>query len=42
MLARNRDFEGGLPRRALIEAFNILADAELVSRYRRKMAALLF
>ena len=42
MLARNRDFDGGLPRRALIEAFNILADAELVSRYRRKMAALLF
>lgn len=42
MLARNRDFEDGLPRRALIEAFNVIADAELVSRYRRRMAALLF
>src|SRR5690606_2522787 len=42
MLARNRDFEDGLPRRALIEAFNVIPDAELVSRYRRRMAALLF
>lgn len=42
MLARNRDFDDGLPRRALIEAFNVIADAELVSRYRRRMAALLF
>ena len=42
MLARNRDFDDGLPRRALIQAFNVIADAELVSRYRRRMAALLF
>ena len=42
MLARNRDFDDGLPRRALIEAFNVIPDAELVSRYRRRMAALLF
>lgn len=42
MLRRNRDFDGGLPRRALIEAFGILPDAALISDYRRKMAALLF
>lgn len=42
MLRRNRDFEDGLPRKALIEAFNVIPDAELVSRYRRQMAALLF
>lgn len=42
MLRRNRDFEDGLPRQALIEAFNVIPDAELVSRYRRQMAALLF
>ena len=42
MLKRNRDFEDGLPRKALIEAFNVIADAALVSGYRRQMAALLF
>ena len=42
MLKRNRDFEDGLPRKALIQAFNVIPDAELVSRYRRQMAALLF
>lgn len=42
MLARDRNFQDGLPRRALIEAFNVIPDAELVSRYRRRMAALLF
>jgi len=42
MLKRDRDFEDDLPRKALIEAFNVIADAELVSRYRRQMAALLF
>ncbi len=42
MLRRDRDFDGGLPRKALIDAFRIVDDAELVGRYRRKMASLLF
>lgn len=42
MLKRNREFDENLPRKALIEAFNVIPDAELVSRYRRQMAALLF
>jgi putative thioredoxin len=41
MLRRNRDFEGGLPRRALIDAFRVVDDADLVGRYRRRMASLL-
>ena len=41
MLQRDRDFDGGLPRRALIDAFRILEDADLVGRYRRRMASLL-
>lgn len=42
MLRQERDFDEGLPRRALIEAFNVIPDAALVSDYRRRMAALLF
>jgi putative thioredoxin len=42
MLGRNRDFDDGLPRKALIDAFRVIDDAELVGRYRRKMSALLF
>jgi putative thioredoxin len=42
MLRQNRDFNDGLPRRALIEAFNVIPDAVLVSQFRRHMAALLF
>lgn len=42
MLRQNRDFQDSLPRRALIEAFNVIPDAALVSQYRRNMAALLF
>ncbi len=42
MLRQNRDFNDGLPRRSLIEAFNVIPDAALVSQYRRNMAALLF
>ncbi|WP_101925811.1 MULTISPECIES: thioredoxin [Luteimonas] len=42
VLQRDRDFDDGLPRKALIDAFRILDDAELVGRYRRKMASLLF
>jgi putative thioredoxin len=41
MLQRDRDYEDGLPRRALIDAFRIVDDAELVGRYRRRMASLL-
>ncbi|MGQ4583852.1 thioredoxin [Lysobacter sp. F60174L2] len=42
MLSRDRDFDDGLPRKALIDAFRIIDDAALVSRYRRKMSSLLF
>jgi putative thioredoxin len=42
MLRRNRDFDDGLPRKALIDAFRVIDDTELVGRYRRKMSALLF
>jgi putative thioredoxin len=41
MLRRNRGFEDGLPKRALLDAFRVLDDEELVGRYRRKMASLL-
>ncbi|MDQ3511941.1 MAG: tetratricopeptide repeat protein [Pseudomonadota bacterium] len=42
MLRRDRGFEGGLPRKALIEAFMVIDDEALVGRFRRKMASLLF
>ncbi|WP_407351953.1 thioredoxin [Luteimonas sp. R10] len=42
MLRRDRDFDDGLPRRALIDAFRVVDDAALVGRYRRRMASLLF
>jgi len=42
LLRRDRDFDEGLPRKALIDAFRIIEDAELVGRYRRRMASLLF
>ncbi|MCD9028081.1 thioredoxin [Luteimonas sp. BDR2-5] len=42
MLRRDRNFDGGLPRKALIDAFRIVDDADVVGRYRRKMASLLF
>ncbi len=42
LLARDKAFGDGLARRALLDAFNTIADAELVSRSRRRMAALLF
>jgi putative thioredoxin len=41
MLRRNRDFDGGLPKKALIDAFRIVEDEDLVGRYRRKMSSLL-
>ena len=42
MLKRNKTFEEGLPRKALIDAFRIIDDEDLVGQYRRKMASLLF
>jgi putative thioredoxin len=41
MLRRNRGFENGLPKQALLDAFRIVQDDDLVGRYRRKMASLL-
>lgn len=42
MLRADRAYGDGLPRKALIDAFAIIEDADLVSRYRRQMASLLF
>jgi putative thioredoxin len=42
MLRTDRGFDDGLPRKALIDAFNIIEDADLVSTYRRRMSSLLF
>ena len=42
MLRRDRDFDDGLPRRALIDAFQVVGDPAIVGRYRRKMSSLLF
>lgn len=42
MLRRDRTFNDGLPRKLLIDAFRVIDDADLVSRYRRRMASLLF
>lgn len=41
MLRRNRGFEDGLPKRALIDAFRVVEDEDLVGRYRRRMSSLL-
>jgi putative thioredoxin len=42
MLRRDREFDDGLPRKALIDAFRVVEDEDLVGRYRRKMSSLLF
>jgi putative thioredoxin len=42
MLGRDKSYGDGLPRMLLIDAFNVIEDADLVGRYRRKMASLLF
>ncbi|MNT06264.1 hypothetical protein D3C72_1409220 [compost metagenome] len=42
MLRIDRGFQEGLPRKALIDAFNVIADEDLVGRSRRRMASLLF
>ena len=42
MLRRDRGYEDGLPKKALIDAFRIVEDEDLVGLYRRRMASLLF
>ena len=42
MLKRNRGYEDGLPKKALIDAFRVVEDEDLVGTYRRKMASVLF
>lgn len=42
VLKSQRDWQEGQARKRLIAAFNVLDDADLVSSYRRKMAAVLF
>ena len=42
MLRRDRSFGEGLPRKALLDAFQVVDDEDLVGTYRRKMASLLF
>ncbi|KFN46557.1 thioredoxin [Arenimonas metalli] len=42
MLRRDRGFEDGLPRKALIDAFRVVEDEDLVGAYRRRMASVLF
>jgi putative thioredoxin len=42
MLRLDKQFDDGLPRKALIDAFNVIEDADLVGTYRRRMASLLF
>lgn len=41
MLRRDRNFADGLPRKALLDAFRVVEDEDLVSRYRRRMSSLL-
>lgn len=41
MLARNRGFDDGAPRKLLLDAFRVVPDEDLVGRYRRRMSALL-
>ncbi|MCF7750947.1 thioredoxin [Bacillus subtilis subsp. subtilis] len=42
MLRSDRSFSDGLPRKLLIDAFKVIDDEDLVGRYRRRMASLLF
>ena len=42
MLRRDRNYEQGLPRKLLVDAFRVVEDENLVGLYRRKMASLLF
>jgi len=42
MLRIDRGFRDGLPKKALIDAFRVIEDEDLVSRFRRRMSSLLF
>jgi len=42
ILRRDRQFGDALGKRALLDAFRVIDDAELISRTRRKMSAVLF
>lgn len=42
MLRRDRGYEDGLPKKALIDAFRVVEDGNLVGLYRRRMSSLLF
>jgi putative thioredoxin len=42
ILKRDRSFGDDLGRRSLIDAFRVIEDEDLVGRYRRRMASLLF
>ena len=42
MLRRDRGYEDNLPKKALIDAFRVVEDEDLVGQYRRKMASVLF
>ena len=42
LLRRDKTWREGLPRTLLIDAFSVIEDVDLVGRYRRKMASLLF
>jgi len=42
ILRRDRQFDEALGKRALIDAFQVIDDAELISRTRRKMSSILF
>jgi putative thioredoxin len=41
LLRSHRDYQDGLPKKLLLEAFNTIEDDDLVRQYRRKMATLL-
>ncbi len=42
MLRIDRGFRDSLPKKALIDAFRVIEDEDLVGRYRRRMSSLLF
>lgn len=42
MLRIDRGFRDSLPKKTLIDAFRVIEDEDLVGRYRRRMASLLF
>lgn len=42
LLRRDRDWSGGLPRKALLAAFQAIDDPDMVSGARRQMASILF